>query len=64
MKMHNLWNAKKKIVTKCNGTECRCLIHEILPNAEAETTKFYEIVHKLIEAPTFRNILLHFATLR
>ena len=37
----------------------RCLIHEMLQNAEAETTECYEMIHKLIFASTFRNILLH-----
>ena len=31
-----------------NVTECRCLIYEILRNAEAETTECYEMIYKLI----------------
>ena len=31
-----------------NVTECTCLIHEMLRNAEAETTECYEMKHKLI----------------
>ena len=59
-----------KCYKKCNG--CRflffgiqqnvteytgCLIHEILRNAEA--TECYEMINKLLYAPTFRNILSH-----
>ena len=42
-----------------NVTEYRCLIHNLLRNAEAETTECYEMVYKLIKAPSFRNILLN-----
>ena len=28
-------------------TECRCLIHEMLWNAEAEITEVYEMIYKL-----------------
>ena len=31
-----------------NVTECRCLIHEMLWNAEAETRECYEMIYKLI----------------
>ena len=42
-----------------NVTECRCLIHEMLWNIEAETTQCYKMIYKLIEAPTIHNILLN-----
>ena len=56
MKMRDLWNATNYyffFITQCTG--CRCLIYEMLRNAEAETTASYES----ILASTFRNILLH-----
>ena len=45
-----------------NITGCRCLIHEILRNAEAETMECYKMIYKLILAPTFHNIVLHSVT--
>ena len=42
-----------------NVTKCRFLIHEILRNADAETMECCEMIYELIQAPTFRNILLH-----
>ena len=41
-----------------NVTKCRCLIHEMSRNAEAETTECYEMTHEQTWAPTFCNILL------
>ena len=31
-----------------NVTGCRCLIHQILWNAEAETTGYYKMIYKMI----------------
>ena len=42
-----------------NVTECGCLNREMLRNAEVETTECYEIIYKLIQAATLRNILIH-----
>ena len=42
-----------------NVTESRCLIQEMLQNTEAETTECYEMIYKMIWAPTFHNIWLH-----
>ena len=50
--LHNVTKEKCMIYYECkkflqNVTYCRCLIHEMLRNAEAETTEVYEVKHKL-----------------
>ena len=42
-----------------NVTECGCLIHEILWNAEAEAIECYEMIYKLIQANPFGDTLFH-----
>ena len=40
-----------------NVMECRCLIHKMLRNAEAEARECSEMIYQLIYAPTYCNIL-------
>ena len=40
-----------------NATECRCLIHKVLQNAEGETTAYYKVMHKLINPLTDDKVL-------
>ena len=41
-------------------TEFNTYIHQMLRNTEAETTECYEMIFKLIQSPTFHNVLIHF----
>ena len=56
MKIPTLWNATKVLQ---NETECGCFIHEVLRNAEAEITEYYETILKLIDSVTFRLLLIY-----
>ena len=35
-------------------------IHQMIRDTTVETTECYEMIYKLIQAPTFRNILIQF----
>ena len=43
-----------------NVTELPCLFYQMLQNTGTETTYCCKMIYKLIKAPIFHNILIHF----